>query len=126
MTGCKSGVNVPPRDTKLEPPFPCDPLVLPPARRGDLIFLLSQSQFSRVVVAQPTFVHAAALPFFLIPCAYPLKLQRALRTIVSERRLCKVETVVSTREGIDYDPPTDVPVEPPEEGSPVVSVDESP
>ena len=96
MTGCKSGVNVPPCDAKLEPPFPCDLLVLPLARRGDLIFLLSRSQLSRVVVVQPTSVHAAALPFLLIPCAYPLKLQSALRTVVSERRLCKVETVVST------------------------------
>ena len=100
MTGCKSGVNAPPRDAKLEPPFPCDPLVLPPARRGDLIFLFLRSQLSRVVVAQPTCVHAATLPFLLIPCAYPLKLQSALRTVVSERRLCKVETIVSTREGI--------------------------
>ena len=90
-----------PRDAKLEPPFPSDPLVLPPTRRGELIFFLSRLQLSRVVIAQPSSsVHAAALPFLLIPCAYPLKLQSALRTVVSERRLCKVETVVCTREGI--------------------------
>ena len=100
MIGCKSGVNAPPCDVKLEPPFPCDPLVLPPACRGDLIFLLSRSQLSRVVVAQPTCVNVAALPFVLIPYAYPVKVQSALRIVVSERRLCKVETVVSTQEGI--------------------------
>ena len=63
------------------------------------MFLLSRSQLFRVLVAQPSCVHVAELLFLLIPCAYSPKLQSALKIVVSERRLCKVEKVVSTREG---------------------------
>ena len=89
---------MPPRHANLEPPFSCDPVVLPLARRGGFIFLLSRSELSRLVVAQPSCVHAAELLLLLIPCAYPPKLQSALRILVSEHRLCKMEEAVSTQE----------------------------
>ena len=46
--------------------------------------------------------------------------------IIEQQHLWYNHTINLVAELTNYDPPTDVPVEPPETGSPVVSVDESP
>ena len=52
-----------------------------------------------MLVAQPSCVHAAELHLLLIPYTYQPKLQSALRILVFDHRLCKVEKAVSTQEG---------------------------
>ena len=46
--------------------------------------------------------------------------------IIERQHLWYNHTINLVEEQTDYDPPADVPVKPPEERSPVVSVDESP
>ena len=93
----RSEFTMPPRHANIKPPFSCEPVVLPPARRGALIFLLSRSELSRLVVALPHYVDAAEFSLHLIPCAYPAKLQSALRILVCECRLCKFVSVDCVR-----------------------------